>query len=802
VKTRTCSLTAVLVGFLAISACADPDDPELEGSSDDGASALGSDAELSAQPEPTASPDDPGPGPGGGGGLPPIGPTDAIVGMGIAGQTGVAYAWTGVSTVSAGIFEHLTSIRSPYRWTASNGSSLRATAINASDQTYAWFSNGSGGRGNTANPTASLTFAYTLPVGRTTSDIVDFAIRKSDNRVYAYYDDGKFSWGTHTAPGSSGCCLSYALPPGLTVADIVGMDFDPQQRLVTWFDDGTYTIGTYNDLDFYQGPRRYARHGFLASKWPADAPGVAAPVSDWPPDISNEGNPSPPVLAPPAETFDVSGTGADMLVAAGTSAIAVAGDASVRFYAKDGTPLTGGPLGNSNALPLGEMFDPFRRTQAVTPGEESPLDVNLYSGFPLPCDDPSYAATQGYRYCVSSSPYDTRVHWDPVGSRWVVLANLRNYVFTNYFQSQYDNPGLSDEELFEIELLDYGTCGAISDPSHNGAPVPEPEHCKLARRLLAVAVSRTDDPRDGFYTYVLIENNYRDWPWMAVDGDWMILSHLGAEQPGGAAATLVSLADMRLGKVRPQYINYYAADLGGRVVVEPPQQNGTWPDHSLVVDVSGNNWWFFALPHPPQPYAKQPAGALATVLSEVGTYSREGAVYRHDALHLVRGVQTPVPNAPELATSEVQQVRLPLWRSGDTPVVSQSAAMGFASWTHTSSDPDALRVEEPVLAVNGKNEVLVAWARAGVYPDDQVPPGVEHTIARKGALATFFDLRRDFRTGDGYAEGYPSDQTKAIAAAVDPVDERTMWVAQKYGGSNGDWKVVVGSVDPTQYEWP
>lgn len=723
---------------------------------------------------------------------------DGIVGVAIANSTDKAYAWTRANTVSAGIPEQLTSYRSPYRWTGASGSSVVDTAISSNDRSYVWLANGTAGRGSTGNPTSLATWTYHLPGGRQPSDLVGIAIRKSNDQTHAYYDDGTYSRGNTSWLGSIACCSSYTMPPGRQPSDIVGMDFDPQGRLHTWYDDDTYSIGTAWDLDWYQEPRRYARHGILASKWPADAPPVAAPAPSWPPTVDVEPYDGPKVLAPPAETFDLPGLGAndDLLVAAGRDSVGVALMADVYFYDKSGNPLTGGGLSSSGRLPLSAMFAEFVRKGPLRAGQEpSPLDVNQFMGFEESCDDPSYPETDGYSYCVSSAPYDTRVHYDPKGDRFVILANLRNRVWTNYFKNEYYHPELSEAELLALEYSeDFDTCGYFATPQGVAEALPNPEHCKLARRLRAVAVSRTSDPRDGFYTYVFVENNYRDWPWMAVDGDWAILSAQGVEHPGAAASTLLSLADLRKGKVRPQYLNFYANELAGRIRVEPPQQVDTLPGYSLVTEVSGEEWWFFTLPHPTTPYAKQSPGVLNVSLDGVSNFSRERAVYRHGALHLTRPVETEITE--EIRKSEVHHVKLPLWLSGKQPYVSTQASQGFKKWIHVSADPNTLRLDEPVLAVNGADETLIAWGHSGVYAADAEPPRVEHTLWRNGA--SFLDWRRTFRAGDGYASGYPAAKIKAIGASVDPVDERTFWVAHKYGMANGGWGIVIGSVDPTQ----
>lgn len=759
------------------------DSGETDSGGDDqavaGAAALGSEA----PDDPSAAID-----------LPPPLAIDATVGIGIAGKTGVVYAWRRLHTVSAGIPEQLTYERSPYRWSASVSSNVVETAISSVDRTYMWFANGTAGRGSTSDPTSIATWTYSLPGGRTPADIVGIAIRKNTDTTYAYYDDGTYSRGTTSALGSVSCCTAYALPPGKTSADIVGMDFDPGGKLHTWYDDGTYSVGTSTDLDAYQVPRRYVSHGILASSWPPDAPDVTGEATSWPPAHDVENYTGPVVTAPPATTFDLSmgGSSFDLVLAAGEEAVGVAFNASVYFFDKAGNPLSGGGILPSGELPLNQVFGEFMRNSPVTPGQEAPLDVNQYLGFPHACDGPEYPTTVGNGYCVGGDPYDTRVQFDPVGRRFLVLANLRGPLATNLFANRAKYPDFDDELLYELDYdAGYDTCGVYSAPGGK-ADVPDGEHCKLARRVMALAVSRTADPRDGFFTYVFVENRYRDWPWMAVDDGWLILASHGDDDPASPATTLVSLADLQAGDSRPEYVHYFASDLGGQTIAEPPQQVGTWPGRSLVLNTSGSNWWFFALPHPPEPYAKQPATMLATTLTAAPGFGRERPVFRGGRIHLVGDIETPLEGDPDLAQSIVRHVRVPLSLSNGVPTISTSTAQGYRATTFMPSSGH--RIDEPVAAINGADELLLAWGRAGIDPADEVPPRVEHTMLRKGASG--WDLRRVFRVGDGFAAGHPKKQIKAISTAVDPIDDRTFWVAHKYGRANGTWGVVVGAVDP------
>lgn len=779
----TRALAAALATSLALLACGD--EAEVEVPSFDGEETL-EDSSSGGLSEP--------PGPGGPD-IPPFLEADPIVGIAFSADSDAAYAWTAASTVSAGIAAQLTSVRSPYRWSDSVVSTPVEFALNSADTTFVWYANGKVGKGSSSNPTAIATYDYTLPGGRTPGQIVGMAIKKSTDVTYAFYSDGTYSTGTTAAPGSATTGTVFAAPPGKTVSGILAMDFDKHGRLFTWFKDGTFCYGTPADLDFYQSPRRYARHGMLASVYPADVSGPLGPQSDWPPPPPIPNTSTATIQSPPAHTFDIDKSTFDILVAPGRDALGLSYDGEVFFHTKSGVALTGGILGSTGKLPLPQMLAEFMRFAPVPSGQlPAANDVNQYLGFTQPCDGASVPTTRGYKYCVASQPVDARVEYDVVGDRWVVAAAVRNEMWTNYFQNKHAHPDWSESELlnapFDSGATHSDNCGVFAGPNSVNQDLPTGAHCKEARRLVAIAVSRTSDPRDGFFTYMFVESNYRDWPWIAVDGDWVILSHQGREDPAGPVSSLVSLADMRAGRVRPQYIHYFHTDLQGYVRAEPPRQMGTFPSHSLLTAPDNSKLVVFALPHPDQRYGKKAATSAALNNPDLTDFPPELMTYRNGKLHLAKTVDVA-------GRKETRFGRVPLTMSGNTPVLSASAGQGYKLQQVNALGSSTLDHDSPIFAVNGGGEIFLAWGNYGRDPGAMILPSVKHARWRPDS-APWFDTERTFRAGDGFASGGSDDQIKASAAAVDPVDDSTFWAIHRYGKSGGGWGIVVGSVDPNE----
>jgi len=88
---------------------------------------------------------------------------------------------------------------------------------------------------------------------------------------------------------------------------------------------------------------------------------------------------------------------------------------------------------------------------------------------------------------VHGGPYDTRVAYDAAADRFVIVAHMRNSVWTNSFGANAGQPYSDDYPTCDVYRIGHDTYADATD-----------SECLQARRIYAIAVSRTDDPRDGF----------------------------------------------------------------------------------------------------------------------------------------------------------------------------------------------------------------------------------------------------------------------------------------------------------------
>jgi hypothetical protein len=106
------------------------------------------------------------------------------------------------------------------------------------------------------------------PYGKAPRDVVGMAYYKRPAEkaglIYAYYKDGTYSRSRSSQDLRNVTDTgTYRLPPGKTYADIVAMAWHKgsHQRLYTWYDDMTYSVGTVTDLGRYEVGKPFVYEG-------------------------------------------------------------------------------------------------------------------------------------------------------------------------------------------------------------------------------------------------------------------------------------------------------------------------------------------------------------------------------------------------------------------------------------------------------------------------------------------------------------------------------------------------------------
>lgn len=180
------------------------------------------------------------------------------------------YAWYPNKTVSIGTSKHLDKRNAPVPFKpAENGkvSDIRAIAISGSNsRVHTWYNTGALSIGTskhldryrkiTLNEKGKPTVKVKLPAGKSMYDVVGIAMAKSNDHVYAFYDDGTVSSGTPLDFTRFFVDRAYTAPSASLRYQIIDVGIAANDHLYVWYSKGFATSGTSRDLDRYH--KKYA----------------------------------------------------------------------------------------------------------------------------------------------------------------------------------------------------------------------------------------------------------------------------------------------------------------------------------------------------------------------------------------------------------------------------------------------------------------------------------------------------------------------------------------------------------------
>jgi hypothetical protein len=185
-----------------------------------------------------------------------------IVGIDIAFSSSKVYVWFDDGTVRRG-----SSVRSddvPYKYTLPAGkqpNDIVDIAIASDDHCYAWYRDGTVSSGTSDNLAKYRSpYSYKVASGKTPNDIVGIAISQSPafkDLCHVYYRDGTKYHGSSDKLGASNTKKDYSLAPGMTPNDVVSIGIAPDKKVYAWYQDGTVSAGSSDDLDKFLAPYNY-----------------------------------------------------------------------------------------------------------------------------------------------------------------------------------------------------------------------------------------------------------------------------------------------------------------------------------------------------------------------------------------------------------------------------------------------------------------------------------------------------------------------------------------------------------------
>lgn len=185
----------------------------------------------------------------------------------------VVYTWYSNGTVSKGKAADLDSVSNPAPYTLPQGKQpvdIRAIAISKNNRVHVWYDDRTHSVGSSTDLDAlsppgictsdDKSGCISLPAGKRIQHVVGMAIHKSNNRIYTWYEDGTISIGDtsdldrHSAPAA----FTWGHGSGGTSYNIRGIGISKSNRVYTWFSNRTYSGGTSTDLDFFRAPAPYS----------------------------------------------------------------------------------------------------------------------------------------------------------------------------------------------------------------------------------------------------------------------------------------------------------------------------------------------------------------------------------------------------------------------------------------------------------------------------------------------------------------------------------------------------------------
>jgi hypothetical protein len=498
----------------------------------------------------------------------------------------------------------------------------------------------------------------------------------------------------------------------------------------------------------------------------------------------------------PTLVFEPGVEGVDPMIAVGFNYIIVTQDHRIAFFDKEGKPL---PKKDTEVnLSTTEFFSTFLKGK-LPDGSRNEHSIQRHTGFPpggaltayppgTNCDpDASWPAISP---CINEF-FDTRVHFDPASRRFFILAAARPYKCVNNLGEHLD----CDKGGTKVST--------IANP--------------LARRYWAFAVSRSEDPRDGFYQWMTTEAHWFDFPFLTVNQGVMVMATNVAVKPltvqpiGMKPVVFVfSVEDLLKGKKYPRSHKFFPPEFSLSPGAEaypdvfPLTHYGDTANRTFFVQPAAETINVFSFKNPSD--WRNFSGiekTSATVMTPGGKTVPVGGPWNgatfQDGKIFFTWTKTHVEAKDEKSGHySIRLVRLPLNNLHTNPTASNKTADGFLYRNFGTNAPDddpsdVVSYEKPAPTMNNDGHMVILYCRVGFNTKNPLYPEVRYSVyyADDRGLCSSQSLQK----GNASAPVSPINQLDYQTAVVDPADSRTVWMISEYS-KNGSYKTVVGKVTP------
>ncbi len=470
--------------------------------------------------------------------------------------------------------------------------------------------------------------------------------------------------------------------------------------------------------------------------------------------------PSPP----PLSSFTTNLYAPDATIAVGKDVIVAASSSTLTFYDKKGVMLA--PKHNlGTTMSMLNFFGGFFADKLPN-GSVNTQNLNRILALPATpnypaCDPANYKAQPS---CVQEV-YDSRVQFDPSRNRFWVQAAARPLIWKN------KPPAAETDELY--------------------------------RRFILVAVSKTEDPRDGFCQYVLVDE-YADWPRMTIHGKRLVLSHQGGKKVFVFDADKLAAGNPGAGPVLVQKF-LESSFPESQVLAQVTHHGNVDATYMLGIGDGGKSWTAYAI------VPGAPGGGVQLLKTTFTTPDREGIwvrnnpIYRDGKLYITGG---DCEEWDDLAKNKkgycrrelVRVLRVPLARSGNKLTVSKDTALGYLDISFGNRGPgddpsDRVSYSVPALEVTKTGEMVLAYTRVGQMTAKPLFPEARYSVFlhdkptphRSALIRAGNSLVSTVITGGGVID--------LTGAAIDPVDDTTVWAIVPYA-FNGGYRFTIAQLKP------
>jgi hypothetical protein len=468
--------------------------------------------------------------------------------------------------------------------------------------------------------------------------------------------------------------------------------------------------------------------------------------------------------------------GVDAMIAVGHKFVVVTQDHRIAYFDRAGNALPS-KSGEATNLTTTKFFERFLKP-FNDDGTANANCINRHLHFPADavkvCDLTTYPPQLP---CVDEF-YDTRCTYDAGSRRFFICAAARNQIWPGKPGGAYD---------------------------------------ALGRRYFAFAVSKGEDPRDGFFQWFWNDDKQiADWPRIAVNGDNFVVAHQ-TEQAGKPLAYVFSVSAMLQGVSSLPHWTYGAADVGDDEGTLVPVTHQGDPAGLTYLVRARANFEIFAFTGSPAGGAARPALQSTSVgLASAPSTLRAGAVYRAGKIHctcmILASPRVPDEGGPRMS---VRVVRIPVKRTSFATIqASVDPALGFLDMGFGKRSPDdapddLISYEMPALAVAKTGAMIFVFGRVGVATQQSLFPEARYSAHYPDEAKQ--RPSRLLRAGDFLPTSVHKGETKATAthyidhpggidygtAVVDPVDDETVWMIHEFANqARGGYKAVVGVTKP------